>query len=195
MKNWRIRLVAVGLVAALLVASADRAASAAPTETTAGNLPENNGQRYARALLQLARLNLQNALDAGVKSPGIYSVGSIELLQQNVGIAEERLRQARQPGGGDGHSVHVRSSAAQLRVAEANLRAAVALRKRSPKYIRKSGLERLRLIVEIARMRLAKAQEWKTAGLTQAHMQWQLDQLREQIDELHLRIDQIGRPH
>ena len=192
-------LIALSVPAVILAGLLARPGSQAEEPASASTAQRNSGAgegleaRYARTSLRRATLQLEQALEENRRMPGLYSDPLIERLRQNVQVAEQQLEHALRPEKVDRHEVHVRSAEAALRMAESELRHAEELRRRLPRSYTDNDLERFRLSVEIARLRLERARDPETFASPQAHLQWQVEDLRQELLDLRLRLEELSR--
>jgi len=145
--------------------------------------------RFAQTYLKLANIELKKALETNNKSPAAYSAALVERLRQNVKIAEEQLQQARMEREGDVHKVHLRDAEAAVAIAELRLNHAHAMNERLAGSYDETELERLQLNAEVAQLRLEKARDPARVSSPNAHLKWQLEQLRDEVLELHIRLE------
>jgi multidrug resistance efflux pump len=196
MKAYIYALLALAMVAVLWPTPvwtqppADSDASRPLTAPHVGQ--EDVNTRYARAYLQLAKANLDVVLAANRHVANTYSGVAVERLRADVKIAEELLRQTLPSGRGDFHLVHIQSAESDRAIAELNLQNAIALNKRVPGAVSELELEKQRLAVEVARLSVERARDDANSKLELAHTQWELEQLREVVLELRVRVDQLS---
>ncbi len=194
MKIRHISMTAIG-VASVIVLYGMNSQSPSNCPLAQRNLraAEDSGKhldvRFAQTYLKLAKVELKKALEANEKSSAAYSAALVERLRQNVKTAEEQLQQARMESQGDVHKVHLRDAEAAVAIAELRLTQAQAMNERLAGSYDQTELERLRLTVEVARLRLEKARDPARVSSPNAHLKWQLEQLRDEVLELHIRLE------
>lgn len=159
---------------------------------SAEKTPESVDVRYRRAYLQLAKAELEVLKDANKRVKGTYTEGTVERFQQHVGIAREQLQQTLLADQGKLHKVHVLEAEAVLKIAEGRLERALTANRRLSGAVRDVEIKRLRLVVEVARLGLARARDPASTQSENAHLQWQLDGLREDVLRLQLRVVELS---
>jgi len=153
---------------------------------------ESNGNldmQLAKARLKLANLELKRVSAANKRLPGLYSLVTIELLRRDVNIAQMRLDALSRSGAANTHAAHLRWLESTVKIAEFRWKTAERLRERSPELSEASQVETQRLRAEVARLALARARDPARVATPVDHMQWQLDQLRQELLELTLRVE------
>ncbi len=149
--------------------------------------------RYARAHLELAKLDLERAKAWNKRIPNVFSDRTIDFLQKHVEIDEEQLKQAMRPDYADVHEIYVRTAKAALDIAEAD----VARKAKSYKkeHDRQSGLEldRAMAFANAARLNLERTLNQGGSLQSISYLQWQLEELRNQILELHVKVEAASR--
>lgn len=165
--------------------------SAATNSTARNDSSETPAVQLARARLKLAKVELERAL-ATNKRVQIYSAVTLELLRRNVDICETRLAALSRPSEVNSHAAHLRELEAKLKIAELRRKVAVKLQERLPGSIDASKVEAARLRVEVARLALARARDPAHVATPLDHMQWQLEQLRQEMLDLTLRVEEFS---
>jgi len=145
--------------------------------------------RYAEAYAQLAQLQLQQALDANEKMRATFSKVLIERLRQHARIAGQLLERTRNPDASSQPDLNISSAEAELKLAEVKLQTSLALTRRVPGFEPKADLEQLRAKVEVARLRLEKARQLSGKLSLEENLQWQVNQLRDDLLELHIAFE------
>jgi hypothetical protein len=141
--------------------------------------------RYAQAYLRLMQARLAELDERNRRSPNTIRPVAIQLAQQNVEKARERLKAAEGDEVND-FRVHVRQAETELRLTEENLRQAEAVNKRLPNTVTAGEIARLAAHRDLARLRVEKARHLASESEL-SHIRFELDQLREDIQELQLR--------
>jgi multidrug resistance efflux pump len=147
--------------------------------------------RLAEAKLKLAEADLRSATEWNRRLRGTIPKSTVEWLQQNVKLAKEQVdiaRQGKQPW----HALHVRQMEATLRTAQSRLERAEAMNRAAPSSASNLDLERFRLKVEVARLNLTKAQDPANIKSPEAHLQLQVDQLRDEVDRLKDQVERLS---
>lgn len=161
----------------------------------AGQVPAKQEEplnvRYARAFLELAKLDLQKAQNANRSVAGTLSAAYIEPLMQGVRMAEQLVDDAQQEAQGKKVAVSLRNEEVHAKLTEISYQKAAAANARVSGTVNGIELERLRLTAEVARLGLERA---KVASQTElGFVQWQLDQLHEELFRLRNTVAQISR--
>jgi hypothetical protein len=136
---------------------------------------------YARIYVQIARINLQNALQINQRNPNTLPIAQVEILQVQVALAEQWLREAEDAAIGKVHNSAVAVSEILLKAAEADYASVVKINQVSP--LSRNTLEKARLKFELAKLRVAMAKQIDATSPL-AVMQFQIERLRENILEL-----------
>jgi hypothetical protein len=181
-------LIVLALITGLNVSVAQQNQNPAPANAAT---PGELNIRYAEVYLQLAKVQLQRALDTNKQVPGTFTNVAIEALRQVVFVAEQQLDMFQKSNGRPVNTFLV-SAEANARASAAAYNRARAVNQMSPGAIPTAEIERLRLTAELADINLAKA---KTIGneSSQEYVQWQIDQLREEFFQLRNQLAQISR--
>jgi hypothetical protein len=175
--NFRRVLAVAGVLAACGVLIYHRGSAAPATDgKPQGSLPV----RYARAELRLAELTLQKAQEMNRKVPGTLIAGLMAQFAEDVEFAKLRLQNAQKTGGGDALEECLQRAELARRLAEGRLKKAVEANKRAPSVVDANELERLRLRLEIAELRLERGKSLVDAT-ADAKLQWQLDMLNDDL--------------
>ena len=165
--------------------------NAAPAPAAQSATPFELNIRYAEVYLELAKVQLQRALDTNKQVPGTFTNVAIEALRQVVYVAEKQLDMLKHSNGRP-VNVFLLSAEANARASAATYKRAKAVNQMSPGAIPTAEIERLRLTAELAAINLDKA---KSIGneASQEYVQWQIDQLREDFFQLRNQLAQIAR--
>ncbi len=144
--------------------------------------------RYARASLELAKIELKKLVEQNKKVPRAVPAILVERAKMNVKVAEAQLEQAVGPSAAGTANVHIRYAEERVRVAELEFEKAKEARRRNPDAVIELEVERLGLVAETARLRLAMWRDPVYLPSLLDQMQWQLDRLSEEIIELNKRV-------
>ena len=147
--------------------------------------------RYARALSELAKHELQQALAENEKATGAFTNVTVERLKNNALIAEERLQHALSGKEHSLHQVHLREVEGNLRIAELNLQNALRLNERLSRMVSEDEMTGLRMSVEVARLALERAKDPAATKSREAHIEWQFDYLRHEMLRLQTRVAEL----
>ena len=182
-------LIVLGLITGLNVSVAQQNQEPAPAanNASAGEL----NIRYAEIYLELAKLQLQRALDTNKQVPGTFTNTAVEALRQSVYVAEQQVDMLKKSNGRPVNMFLV-SAEINVRASAATYTRAKAVNQMSPGAIAQAEIERLRLTAELAKINLEKA---KSIGNQSSgeYMQWQIDQLREDFFQLRNQLARIAR--
>jgi len=149
--------------------------------------------RYARASLRLARINLDQAIDSNRRIPRSVASTEVERLQELVKLSEDRLRQEMKAGESDQANMRIRTAAANADVATAELRKAESANRNLPGAVSDRDLERLRVTAELAQIALARERAAGDPKSSMAEIQLQLQQLRNEVDELRSAVNALTK--
>jgi hypothetical protein len=149
--------------------------------------------RLAKARLKLAKLELERAIKANEKA-AIYTTTTLELLRTNVDIAQARLDAVGQPEKLSMHAAHLREVEGAAKIADLRLKQAEQLHEEVPSSFSESRVESMRLRAEIARLELQRARNPAVVSSPLEHLQWQMDQLRQELLDLNLRVEELSNP-
>jgi multidrug resistance efflux pump len=152
---------------------------------------DNVDVQLATARLKLAKVELERALAANERVP-IYTDVTLELLRRNVDICEARLEALARPTEAKLHTAHARELESKLKITEREWQRAVTLHQRLPSSFDASYVEAARLRVDVARLALARARDPAHVTTQHDHMRWQLEQLRQEMLEMTLRVEELS---
>lgn len=147
--------------------------------------------RLAETKLKLAEAELRRAMDRNRRIPSTIQKMTVESLRRNVDVAKQQVDLARQ-GDQPWHVLHIRQMETALKTAESALDRAKAMNRITPRMVDEFDLERLRLKAEVARLSLTKARDPANVKSPEAHLQWQIDQLRDEIDRLKDHVERLS---
>jgi hypothetical protein len=156
--------------------SADAAAAAQENEL---NL------RYAQAHLRPMQARLAELDERNRRAPNTIRPAAIQLARQYVDKARQRLESARGDGDNSAAAPVLRAET-ELRLAEENLRESEAVNKRLPNTVSPGEIARLVAQRDLARIKVEKSRRVSSLEPL-ARIRFELDQLREDIEELQLR--------
>lgn len=186
LRNQNIAVVAVCSLVAGAVAVF--AISAGASQKAAESADSGIAVRYAQASLELAKIELERFLEADKHVSRVIPAIVVERARMNVKVAEAQLEQALHPSPGGAMNVQVRYAEERAKFSEIDYDKAKEARRQNPKSMREVEVERLRLVAETARLRLAMWRDPVYLPSLLDQMQWQLDRLSEEIIELNKRI-------
>ncbi|MGE5192218.1 MAG: hypothetical protein ACM3U2_06905 [Deltaproteobacteria bacterium] len=145
--------------------------------------------RYAQASLELAKIERKKLVEQNKKVPHVVPAIILERAKMNVKVAEAQLEQALGPSAAGTANVHIRYAEERVKVAELEFEKAKDGRRRNPDAILELEVERLGLVAETARLRLAMWRDPVYLPSLLDQMQWQLDRHSEEIIELNKRVE------
>lgn len=184
------------LVGVISIYSGFRAAADEPEKSRPGNssgtTDSNVDVQYERARLDLAKLELQIAVGANARLLGVYASATIERLRSNVAISESRLKEVSGGGKQDWHTAHLRELEGAFKMAEQRLKSALEINDRAPGSLPPHEVERLRLRAAVTRLALARAHDPSKVATPLDHLQWQLDQLRDEVLDLSVTVQMLS---
>jgi hypothetical protein len=169
--NRRRLLVLVGILA-ILGGVCYPFATAAPAAKEGA--AESLAVRTARAQLRLAELTLQKVQEMNRKVAGTLSASMTAQFVDDAEFAKAQLQNALQPSGADPFQGWVRRAELAVRSAEFKLKKVKEADRRAPGSYEALDIERLRLGVEIAQLRLERGRSLANAP-PEAKLQWQLE--------------------
>ena len=185
-----IFMIVSAMIGGLLIATADQPKA----EETLAEVNDNESIdiRYARAHLELAKLDLRRALEWNKRVPHLFPAVTIEKLRRHVVIDEEQLKQCLMGQDSDLHEVCIRTAEAAVEIAEADLKRKRGVHERMPTTFSALNVERSRAAAKVARLNLERTRAQETAESVVAHLQWQIDELRNQVLELQLQLEMVA---
>lgn len=146
--------------------------------------------RFARAHLRLAQLTLQKAQDMNKRTRGTLSNDLIQLFADEVDVARVELETALKSDGLDQYASWIRRSELLVRVAETKLKRASEANRISPGTISALDIERFRLGLEVAQLRLERGRALADASLDKK-LAWEVDLLSDSLSRLQTRSSLI----
>lgn len=166
-----------------------------PKQSTAAEAKHDSSEsvdvQLAKARLKLAKVELERALTANERVQ-IYTEVTLELLRRNVDICEARLEALSSSKDAPLHTAHLRELESNLKIEELEWKNAVTLHQRLPSSFDASYVDAARLRVEVARLTLARARDPAHVTTSHDHMRWQLEQLRQEMLEVKLRVEELS---
>lgn len=188
-------IAAVAIAVSSFLATAQDAATRDHDEQGHARADQKNAEsidvRIAEVKLKLAETELRRATEVNRRVARTIPDSTVGWLGRNVELAKQQVDLARQ-GDQHWHALHIRQMEAALRDAESRVQRAEGMNRRVPSSVGEFDLERLRLKAEIARLNLAKARDPANVNSPEAHLQWQVDQLRDEIDRLKDQVERLS---
>jgi hypothetical protein len=179
----------------MMAVSPATASAQAPATATAPVRNEANEDSkvdiaYAEAVVKLAQIDLQQAVDFNKRLSGAISNAEVDRLRGNVDSAVQYLDMLKKADGNPADKL-VMTAEWSLKSAEANYQRALEVNAQAAGAIDKNQIEKLKIIVDLKRASLAKAKAVAASGSAMAVLQAQLDQLQFDTMQLRNRIESI----
>lgn len=192
-----IRAISRGVPLAVLVlaagvgASPGKALHAAEQEGREAGRPRHDDLhvRYADARVRLAEADLRTFVEFNARHPNAVSANHMVRLEARVRALKEQaaaIRENPHGGAGAGQKARARMSAA---VAEAELDGTRRFAEEHPGMVPASTIERLEMLAEVARLRVALWNDPANLPSPFDEMQMQIDQLTDLVMDLLDRTD------
>ncbi len=183
----------LGLAAVILacaVAPLSMANADPPTPTSS----ESDGEesldvRHARAHLELAELEMRHALEWNKRIPGLFSERTIAYLRKHVEIDGEQLSQSIAHQNPDVHEIYIRGAQAAVELADADVQRRQAIYKSFPDNFHALELDRAIAVAKVAKLNLERTVAKKGSIDTLSQLQWQVEELRNQLLELQIKME------
>ena len=176
-----------------MAAADDGGAPAAQPEEPADDVEDGDvgdlQLRYAMARLKLAELDLQRAVKLNRPTPN--AIGGLEItrLTNHVRLMQRQLEIAQGKPQSSARELGLAVAELAAETAHADLDAARAANKRSPRAVKEINIQRLETMVEIAELRLELYRNPSYVPSPIDEMQWHIDQLTEQLIDLRHRLE------
>jgi len=140
--------------------------------------------RYAESYLKLVEATLAKYQYTNTKLPNTIRPAVMQAIQEGVREARDRVQLAKSDDASDAE-IYVSSAASELRLAQDALRKAENANLQNSGTILQVEIDRLGAEVELAKVRVDKARHLaKESPL--ANVQYELEQLREDVQELRM---------
>lgn len=148
--------------------------------------------RYAMARLRLAELDLERALAANRAVPAAVAPRELERLRNHIRLVRRQVEIIRERPRTAARQATIAAAEAGRDNVRADLEAALAANHRVPGAVSDLNVERLRARLELAEIRIAlcKNPDYELSILDE--MQWNIDQLTDQLIDLRHRIETGG---
>lgn len=155
--------------------------------------------RYAMARLRLAELDLERALAANRALPAAVGAREIERLRNHILVMQRHVEIAREQPRTAARQVTVAAAETGRDTVRADLEAALAANHRVPGAVSELNVRRLRARLELAEIRLALCKNPDHELSILDEMQWNIDQLTDQLIDLRHQVEtggsgDIGKP-
>jgi hypothetical protein len=140
--------------------------------------------RYAQAHLKLMEARLAELEATNRRSPNTIRPAAIQLVQEYVGKARERLKAA-QSDEPNASQVYVAAAEAELRLVDEKLRRAEAVNKRLPNSVTAEEIARITAERELVKIKLEQARHMASESPL-SNLRFEIDALRADVQELRL---------
>ena len=204
MKGWnRMKtsaqvLAGVGAAASLFFLSALTAApqdALGPREPGSAHDAETLSVRCARANLRLAEIDLEIVLAGNRRVANLHSTQSILRLRDNVASAQDALDYELSQTKEGLAALRVRRLERALRLAEADLAAAMRANQQAPGSVSGMEMERRRVVAEVHRLTLQMARDRGAKSSVDDQLRWQVEQLHTEVTRLSIQLEELLRHH
>ena len=145
--------------------------------------------RYARAHLELAKLDLRRAQAIADEFPTVDFSRSLEGLKRHVDVDEEQLTQAKKFPDSDLHQIHIRSAEVAVELAESDLQRKRKAHKILPTLWSAIDAERAAAVAEVAKLNLERTRAQEASLSSLRYLQWQIENLRNDLLELQVAFE------
>ncbi|MBI2826235.1 MAG: hypothetical protein HYX69_16260 [Planctomycetia bacterium] len=146
--------------------------------------------RYATVYLKLAELDLQKLLNLQKRVSGAISSSQIDRVDGLVRVAQDNLRLIDE-GKASRSALNLARAKEAVRTAEQVFKTAQQVSRSTTGAISEIDLDRARLTVDLERLSLAKAEAAAASDSPLDDLQWELDQMRDDMQRLRYRIEAI----
>ena len=147
--------------------------------------------RYFQKKLELAKHDLETAVEANREIPNLNSELTLLRLQNQVEYSEKLLDDAQNNVEHDSHSAHLQNLKNDLALAEQRYLWSKEANQRYPGVVDQAERKRLQLAVEFARLALERAKQSEITEDPTRHLQWQIDRLRSEISTLTVELERV----
>lgn len=146
-------------------------------------------ERYAEARLRLAELKVARAEELNRRFAGLLAEPDVRRLRNRVTLLRELRDATRSLPHGNGVDEQTAAARVRVAVAEKDLEAARAVRRRNEAAVSANEIEQLTVKVEIARLRLMLWSDPSFRGSPIRMMQMQVDQLTDFVVDAFDAVD------
>jgi hypothetical protein len=173
------------------IAKADPPATKTPSIEPAAE--ESLDVRHARAHLELAKLDLRRAQEWNKRLPHLYSARTMDYLRKHVEIDREQLKQIVGRQYADVNEIYVRGAKAAVELADADVQRKQVMFKLAPDDYNALELDRAIAVAKVAKLNYERTAAQKNSIHTLSNLQWQIEELRNQLLELQIRVEKSAR--
>lgn len=191
-----VRLAVVILACSAATIFRSPAVADPPTTSTSSSelaAEESLDVRHARAHLELATLDLRRAQAWNKRIPGVFSDRTMDYLRKHVEMDSEQLKQALGSPNADLHEIYIRGAEAAVELADDDTRRKEAIQKSFPDEYNALELDRAIAVAKVAKLNLERTVAQKNSMHTLSHLQWQIEELRNQLLELQVKFEKSAR--
>lgn len=150
---------------------------------------ESIAVRYARAHLELAKLDLRRALEWNDRIPNLFTERELDSLRKHVEIDREQLKQSQRGYETSVYQVMLRTAETTVDSCLTEVSRRQEIYQASQNRFNAMELDHAIARLKVAKLNLARTMSQKESISTIAFLQWQIDELRNQLMEVQLRLD------
>ena len=180
-------------LALLAFCSAAQSCLGQQSQPSADNTPESSRYellvQYAKTNLDLAKVELQQAVEINAESSGAIPRLTIERLRSNVAVAKEQLSEAELASYGGQERVRLRHAEEKIRVAKLALDA--GRKQAQDGFVTELELQRLQLRYDLARLSLTLIKNPENFVTLLHRLEAQVNRLSEEILAIDQRISKF----
>lgn len=146
--------------------------------------------RYARLFLRQSQIDLERALETNRRMPGSFQSTVIDSLRRTVSVAENWLEEATAKTNNGEYNPSLKAAEALAKSVRDDYAKIQEINRLAPKSINPMDLERAKVAVELADLRIARAKAIDLKSPT-ALTQMQIEILREEIVALYSHVAKL----
>lgn len=146
--------------------------------------------RYARLFLKQAQIDLERALEINRRMPGSFQSVIIDSLRATVSVAQDWLDEALAESKSADFNPCLKTADSLAKTARDNYSKIQEIERLAPKSVNPSDLERAKVALELAEIRIQRAKAVDVKSPTSV-MQMQIDLLREQMVEMYTEVAKL----
>lgn len=145
--------------------------------------------RYARAHLELAKVDLRRAHAIAAEFPTVDFARELENLKRHVDVDEEQLTQAKRFPDGNLHQIHIRGAEVAVELAESDLQRKQKAHEILPTHWSAIDVERAAAVAKVAKLNLERTRAQEASLSSLRYLQWQIEKLRNDLLELQIAFE------
>lgn len=145
--------------------------------------------RYARAHLELAKVDLRRAHAIAAEFPTVDFARELENLKRHVDVDEEQLTQAKRFPDGNLHQIHIRGAEVAVELAESDLQRKRKAHEILPTHWSAIDVERAAAVAKVAKLNLERTRDQEASLSSLRYLQWQIEKLRNDLLELQIAFE------